>query len=234
MTSAFTWAKNLDMDPSNFGGFDTLNQSKGVAASDVPLRWVSSYVYELPFGYGRHFMNRGGVLNQVLGGWTTTGIVTFQKGLPFNVTVLGDVPNVGAASEQPDRICNGSSPAGSRTLLRWFNVNCFVPPGDTWLPLAQRKDFHWGDSARDPLFGPGMVGWDTGIYKNFPIHENIRLQYRFEAFNLPNHANFGSPYASITAQQVLGDTIAQLNPNAGRISSVQSGRTLQMALRLEF
>ena len=113
-------------------------------------------------------------------------------------------------------------------------MNCFEAPGDTNLPLAQRTDFHYGNSGRNILQGPGSKVWDAGIYRNFFITENVKLQFRFEVFNLLNHPNFGAPYAALIATKVPGETTAQVNPGLGAITSAADPRIIQMALRLDF
>jgi outer membrane receptor protein involved in Fe transport len=238
VTSAFTWSKCIDAfvgDPNSaslYAGLADLNKAVGNCDYNIPLRWVSSYVYELPFGQGKRFLNHGGWLNQVVGGWTTTGILTFQSGLPFTPYIEGDPANVGQSEALPERVCSGK--LSDPTLNDWFNVNCFEPPGDTNLPLNQRTQFFYGNSGRNILQGPDYKNLDFGLYKNFFIKENIKLQFRFEAFNVLNHPNFNAPYAGLIVNKVPGETTAQLNPNAGIITSAQDPRIIQLAVRLDF
>ena len=86
---SYTWSKALDTasnirGPSNdFSPQDARNPlagEKGPSAFHVPQRFVASILYSLPFGKGQHFLNRGGVANQVVGGWQISTITTLQSG----------------------------------------------------------------------------------------------------------------------------------------------------------
>ena len=72
------------------------------------------------------------------------------------------------------------------------------------------------------MTGPGAWNWDFGLAKAFPITEQVRLDFRFESFNLLNHASFGNPVNTLT------------NQNLGRILGASDPRVLQFALRLPF
>ena len=68
------------------------------------------------------------------------------------------------------------------TLVQWFNTSCFadVPKG------VVRP----GNSTRYPIRGPGFQKWDISTFKNFPVTDRLRLQFRAEFFNIFNHTNF--------------------------------------------
>ena len=72
---------------------NNLRQDRGRAVNDARQRLVFSYVYELPFGSGKRFLNRGGVVNSILGGWQVSGITSFQSGFPFTLTSLTWTPS---------------------------------------------------------------------------------------------------------------------------------------------
>ena len=77
--------------------------------------------------------------------------------------------------------------------------------------------------GRNTITLPGLVQWDFSVHKQFPIVENHALQFRFEAFNLPNHPNWGNPDISITSQTF------------GRINSTRTNmREIQVALKYMF
>src|SRR4029450_6842539 len=57
-------------------------RDNGPAALDIPQRFVASYAYELPFGKGKPFLNRGGAIGILLGGWQVNGITTIRGGFP--------------------------------------------------------------------------------------------------------------------------------------------------------
>ena len=170
-----------------------------------------SYLYNLPFGEGRTYLNRGGPANLLLGGWQTNGIATLQSGLPFTPQLQTSTTN--CCASRPDRIANGTLSSGQRSITRWFDTTAFITP----------PPFTYGSAGRDILFGPGRVNFDMSLFKDFPIREQMRVQFRAEAFNIFNTPQFGQPNASIGNVQapVISSTVG--NP-----------RQLQMALRFQF
>jgi hypothetical protein len=99
-------------------------------------------------------------------------------------------------------------------ILQWFDAAAFANPAN----------FTFGDSGVNILRGPGSWNVDSVLSKNFALGADARvLQFRFEAFNLFNHANFGQPNANI-------NTPAQV----GRIFGAGAPRILQLALKLNF
>ena len=104
--------------------------------------------------------------------------------------------------------------ADNPTVDRWFDRSAFVP-----VPTGS---YRFGNSGRNILDGPGTVIINTALSRRFRIGEGRAIQYRLEAFNLPNHPNFGLPENNV-------DT-----PTAGTIKRAKNSRNLQMSLRLEF
>ncbi|MEX2264907.1 MAG: carboxypeptidase regulatory-like domain-containing protein [Bryobacteraceae bacterium] len=214
----YTWGHSIDNVGTEFGGGtgtpqDSRNRAaeRGNASFDMRHRLTASYTYRLPFGRGRAMMNRGGAANFLLGGWQTNGITTIQSGLPFTPGL--QVPTTNCCGSRPDGIRDATLPAGERSLQRWFDVTAFGTP-----PLHT-----FGNLGRNTLFGPGRVNFDFSLFKDFAFHEEMKLQFRAEAFNLFNTPQFGLPNASIGAAQ------------AGIINStVGNPRQLQLALRLQF
>src|SRR5207237_815054 len=175
---------------------------KGNANYDLRQRFVTSYAYELPFGKGKRWV----------GGWQLNGIFTAQAGHTITPTFNVNVANAGG-TQRPDRIASGVIPYGDRTVGRWFDTSAFVSP----------VGFAFGNSGRNILTGPRLVQWDFSLFKNIPVSERVRLQFRAESFNVFNHPNFGLPNTSIGTSA------------AGTISStVGSPRQNQFALKLLF
>jgi hypothetical protein len=174
---------------------------------------VASYAYVLPVGRGQHFLNRGGVVNAVLGGWQLNGILTMQSGRVFTPTLSVNASNSAGGAQRPDRIASAVLPYGDRTIGRWFDTTAFATP----------VGFAFGDSGRNILTGPRLQVLDSSLFKNIPINEKVQLQIRIESFNALNHANFALPNA------VIGTAAA------GTISAtVGSPRQNQAALKLLF
>jgi hypothetical protein len=160
-----------------------LNAEWGRSAFDVRHRFVSSYLYELPFF-------RKGALSHVLGGWRFNGIVALQSGYPFSVIDTGD-PNRDTVPDNDRTNVTGDPnlPSGERTPERWFNTSAFsrfVPPS-------------FGNAPRNLVDADGIINFDMGLTKDFRFSEQRKLEFRWEIFNVFNHANFAAPINDFNA-----------------------------------
>jgi hypothetical protein len=187
----YAFGKALDNGGSGFGASsapqDPRNWRADRALSSLHRTHVFSfdYVYQLPFGRGHRFgasMNRAADL--ILGGWELTGIIAAHSGAPFNVSIGRDTANIGARSisQRPNLIGDPYAGAGRAPDL-WINKAAFGEPAA----------FTFGNLGRNAFIGPGFFQMDIGGYKNFTITERIRMQFRAEAFNITNRANFANP-----------------------------------------
>jgi hypothetical protein len=169
---------------------------------------VINFTYDLPFGKGRHF-SLSGIQDKILGGWQVAGISSLGTGQPFSVTFNSTV--VGWPSSRADIVGNAN---GAGTINQWFNPAAYAVPAA----------FTYGNSARNSLWGPGVINWDQAIYKRFGITERINLEFRAEFFNIMNHANFDVPAANISVPAQVG-----------RITNTTSvPRDIQFGMRLTF
>ncbi|HXB72562.1 MAG TPA: TonB-dependent receptor [Candidatus Acidoferrales bacterium] len=217
MLLGYTWSHSIDTTGTEFGGGTGTPQDprcrfcdRGNSATDLRHRFTGSYTYSLPFGKGRNFLNRGGAANFILGGWQTNGFLTVQTGLPF--TPVLQSPTTNCCGSRPDRIASGNLASG-QNIKDWFDVTAFTTPAP----------FTYGNAGRDILFGPGRVNFDASLFKDFPIRETVKLQFRAESFNVFNTPQFGLPNGTIG------------NAQAPVISSIVGNpRQMQVALRLQF
>jgi hypothetical protein len=169
-----------------------------------------NYMYELPFGKGKRFLSSlSGAADKLLGGWQLAGVTTVGSGQPFSVTYTSRT--LGWPNGRADIIGNPS--LSNPSINQWFNPAAFAVPAP----------FNYGNSARNFLFGPGLVSFDVGVFKNTRLTERINTQFRAEFFNIANHANFGNPASDITVPA-----------SVGKISSAADGRTVQFGLKLLF
>lgn len=213
--SGYTWSKSLD-DTSSWSGIgpgDNLPQNpadiaseKGRSSFDLAHRFTFASAYDLPF----RASNR--VLNAVIGGWQSSGILTLQTGFPTTVLVSGDIPNAAAGVTRPNVSGSPILPASERTIDRWFRTEAFSLPAP----------YTFGAAGRNILEGPGSVSLDLSMMKVFQITETHRLQFRAEAFNFPNHPAFGLPNTTFA------------NAAFGTIRSGGAGREIQLALKYLF
>lgn len=208
--ASYTLSKTISITSTNQNPY-SLAEAKALADFDVPHRFVLSSVYELPFGRSRMWLKRGGVTNAILGGWSLGGILQLQSGSPFTPTTGRDIANVGTTT-RPDR--SGEGTVTNPTITQWFDASAFTNPAN----------FTYGNSGVNILRGPGSQNIDAILSKNFPLGAESRyLQFRFEAFNAFNHANFGQPNANINQPAQVG-----------RIFSAAAPRVLQLALKIYF
>jgi len=220
---SYTVSKALD---ENGGNSDFVsapqndnNQRADYSLSDINIkqRLVLSPVWQLPFGREQPFLNGGGLVSSLVGGWELSGIITLQDGFPFSVLSNQDFSNTGAFAPRPDRICNG---AGPQTVAEWFNVNCFST--DALAQALANGTPRFGNARRNILIGPGMQQWDVSLIKRNPIGEKMNLEFRAEFFNIFNHPNFGAPGATIGTSSF------------GQLTSAASPRDIQFGLKLKF
>jgi len=169
-----------------------------------------NYLYDLPFGKGKTFLNYGGPVNYLLGGWQIAGITSALSGTPFSVTI--NSTTLGSPSGRADLIAPDAR-LDDRTIRRWFNTAAFAAPAP----------FTFGNSGRNILLGPRSLTFDFSVYKQFVFGEKVTLQFRSEFFNVLNRANFGNPTSNISVPATVGV-----------ISSAAPARVVQFGLRLTF
>lgn len=168
------------------------NLEKGRAGYDVANRFVAYATYGLPIGKGRRFMNRGGILNYLFGGWNLTWVQTFQTGTPVTFTLAGSPYNYlpGSGVHRPDQIGNPVVPnwtIGQRfdTALEnpMWNINAFSNPAA----------FTSGTVGRNTVSGPHLVWSQTSIEKDVHIKDKGMLQVRYDMNNIFKNPNFNNP-----------------------------------------
>jgi hypothetical protein len=220
--SSYTFSKTIDQAFSSIAGNPTggavsqtaLNLSqRGLSGSHRAHVWVTSSVYELPFGSGRKFLDRRGITDVILGGWQLSSILTIQSGGAFAVTMQDAAAGLNTGSDQrPNRILDANLSSSERSISRWFDTTAFVRP----------PQYTFGSEETRTVFMPGLANVDATLKKSFRLLESMNLEFRAEFFNLFNRTNFSQP------GNVLG------NPSFGIISSAGPARVGQMSLKIVF
>ena len=208
------FATTGDAQGSGYQNLLDFSQERSLGSTHQKHRFVFSGVWEIPVGRGRSIgASMNPVLDGFIGGWSISSIVTMHSGRVYSVTTQGDQANSGTTN-RPDLV--GDPYAGDHTLSRYFNTAAF----------ARNALYTFGNLGRNTMVGPETVGVDFGALKQIliatPKDQPINLQFRFEAFNFFNHANFGLPNSTLGAAAF------------GQISSAGAGRKLQFALKLLF
>jgi hypothetical protein len=247
--NTFTWSKAIDnssgslenangnaigpQDPHN------LRADKSVSMYDQPFTNVTAAVWHLPAGKGEKFLgNASRALNAVIGGWELSGMSNAFSGQPINIiysptsafqvnTITADFrgasfPRVNISGnpvlDQPNRIAH------------YFNL------GNITVPLDPSQPF--GNAARNVARSPGFWQFDAALNKTFTLTERAKLQFRAEAFNLFNRANYLAPNSTCSAWTTVasGATPAGTCTTAafGTITATLDPRLLQLGLKLTF
>jgi Carboxypeptidase regulatory-like domain len=197
------------------------------ASSDQDIRqsFTSSSIYQLPFGRGRKYLNHGWT-SAILGGWNLSGIGTARTGLPLTVTIsrsASALPDGNSTSPQRPNVVPGVSltPPNGQTTHNWINPAAFsIPANGTW-----------GNAGRNLVRAPGIWQIDTALLKHNQLTERVGLDFRAEAFNLFNRAQFGLPNTNLSALGSFGQITQPLNPGA---TGTGTPRQFQLMLRLIF
>jgi hypothetical protein len=223
--TSFTWAKSIDTGSSVGSGGPFSNSISGQFLF-APIRGLSDFsvgrnlvlngIWEIPFAKGK-----------LWGGWQLGSVLSISDGLPFTVANSGDVLGQANLSlfDVPNRLnaAGCGAPVNAGNPQQYVKLGCFAMANPSTL---------FGNAGRNELIGPGVVNADVSLFKNFAlrrISEAARLQFRGEAFNLPNRANFVAP----TANNKLFDTKGAPVNFAGQITALSTpSREIQFGLKL--
>jgi hypothetical protein len=205
-------------------------------------------IYELPFGKNKRFLNQGGLINHIFGGFQVSAILRVSTGAPINISDPRGTLNRTARSTRQTPQTALTVPQ-IRDLLGIFDTPCglfYINPsvinintttcagtgrgaeGFGSTPFAGQVFFNnapgqTGSLERFTINGPLYANLDMGLFKTFRITENVKFQVRAEAFNVTNRVNFFEGQN----QNINSTTF-------GRITSTFSPRIIQFAGRIEF
>ncbi|HSE98518.1 MAG TPA: TonB-dependent receptor, partial [Blastocatellia bacterium] len=238
---AYTYSKSIDTASDAAGIFQyeqgqlpqdpyDLRNDRGLSAFDLRNIFSLNIIYDLPYQTQSGATGGRKVADFILGGWQVNSIITAQSGTPFNPTISfnnsndGNTDNVERPSWAP-----GATPESAVTgdPNRYFRPEAFVvaPPG------------RFGNVARNALIGPGLATVDLSLIKSNKVGERLTVEFRAEAFNLLNRANFAlpAPEAIDVFTGRAADGSGVVPPNAGAITSTATtSRQLQFGLKFIF
>jgi hypothetical protein len=234
LLSAFTFSKAISNAPQyrNAGGitgdensppqnsFD-LAADRSLAYFNAKFRWVTTAVYDLPFGKGHRMLGQGAGA-AILGGWQVSGILQLQTGFPYTIDYKGDPINIGGGSGgilvRPNYVLGANGmpvdpnlPSDERSTSEWFNTAAFVQP------IAS-----FGTVGRNTMIGAGLSNLDATIARTFRIHERATVQFRGEFFDVANHPNFN----------LIGRIVN--DPTFGIVQNQLPPRQIQFGFKLGF
>lgn len=189
-----------------------LNAERGLSDFDRRHQFTASYNYLLPFGKGRKYLSdTNNVSEFFLGGWQLNGIYTYLSGRPFTPQYSAAT----ATNQRPDIV--GDPYSNIPTGLA-FNPAAFTRP------LASPSDPNlFGNAGRNILTGPDFNSMDMSLMKNFRVSERVKIQLRWEVFNVFNRTNFQVPVFQLD------------DANVGTFSqTANENREMQFALKIIF
>jgi hypothetical protein len=214
----YSWSHAIDNVALEFGGGAAgptpqdpraPQNDRSNSIIDQRQRLTLSYLWELPFGKDKPFLHSSRALDYVVGGWQMNGILLTQTGLYFSPILNTSTTNTGTQS-RPNQVSSVKYP---KSLTQWFDQSAFGSPAL----------YTYGTAGRNSLIGPGRTNFDMSLLKNIPVTEKLKAQFRFEAFNVFNHPQFGLPNGTVGSLSV------------GQITTVVgTARNLQASVRLEF
>ena len=234
---SYTWSHSIDNSSSALSGASFGNSVSGLPAFDLRLDRANSdfdirHVFSANAVAPLPNIHKGGRATSILRNWSFNNIFTVRSGIPFTPTVGGDALGLlGSQTFQfPDRIVADRSCIRSHDV-NYIDTSCFAFPGT----VPYGNGLHGprlGTGRRNSLNGPGMFFWTTGLMKDQPITERVRLEFQGQAFNVTNHTNFANP---ASAQTQIFNGSGQLSSTAGILTAVATpGRQLQFALKVIF
>ncbi len=220
-TLAYTWAKSIDLACSGFFGAEAcsiqneynLNADRSVSAFNVPHNLVVSWNYDLPFGRGKRMMTNSPV-DHLLGGWQVNGLVNIRTGIPYHVTVPGDIANIFNSGTYIRANLVGDHRLSNPRPERWINTTAFREPAP----------YTFGNLGRNSLYPDWVRRFDLSLFRRFNLRgDNLRMELRLEAFNALNTPMFAAPIANLAS------------PNFGLVTGLQvPPRQLQLGGKILF
>ena len=226
--STFTWSKNFDESNNPAGNYlnggargypqNPYNVAAEYSLSnfDTPLRWATTFSYELPFGKGKPYLSNNRLLDYVAGGWSVNAVAVYQTGFPLQIYQTDANSGYGYQAQRPNATGVSPSTSGSveARLNNYINPAAFsIAPQGTFGNLARTL------SER----GPGQKNWDLSVFKTYTFKERLKAQFRAEALNAFNSPLFLAPNTNVSSS-TFGQITGQAN----------FSRQLELALRFSF
>ncbi len=203
LQAGYTWSKF--MQATGFLNDTDVRQEKVISDQDYPQRFTISGIAELPVGKGKPLLGKPGrLLNAFIGGWQLQGLYTGQSG---NALGFGNAIFSGTLHDIP-------LPVSQRKVQRWFNAAGGFQRNST-LQLA--NNIQTLSTRFNNVRSDGLNNFDLSAFKTFPVTEKVKAQFRMEAYNALNHAQFLNPntnpastaFGTVTGEQGMGQRHVQ-------------------------
>jgi len=235
LTTSYTWAKALayrsdmgadDGAPDNYLDFQ---RNYTVTSRNRAHTFVQSYVYELPFGKNKKFLNSGPA-SWILGGWGVSAVLTRMSGTPLHFTANNTL-NAPGSTQYPVQIAPFHV-LGGVDASPWFDTSAFCQPSPTATAQCPAvPNGVLGNMRRYQFSGPGYFNLDTSIYRNFPIRERMGFEFRAEAFSVTNTPHFSNPNLGLGNPSTFG----RITGTGDQNGAVGDGnRVIELSARFTF
>jgi len=199
----YTWSRAIGTN--NGGGFVADTQFYYLNRAILSFNRTQVFnlygMVQLPFGKDKQWLNGSGVGSKILGGWQLTPLFTVQTGLPFSVTSSNVSLNLPGSTQRANQVKRSVAIYGGGRSGYYFDP----------LAFASVTTPNFGNASYNSLIGPGIVDLDLGLFRDFPIGERVKLQFRAEAFNATNTPHWANPATNVSSMT--------LNPDGSILSS---------------
>ncbi|NWF85497.1 MAG: TonB-dependent receptor [Bryobacteraceae bacterium] len=171
-----------------------------ISGMDRPHIMNLAFVYEMPFGKQRTWLNTGW-LSHVAGGWSVSGRVYYGSGAPLSISDANGRPirlyNAAKSGAVNERLGDKVDPVTKEVLNPYFDTKAF-----------QSLPTQYMVSPEPPVFGelraPSSRGLDLTVMKRFTIRERWNVDLRADAENALNLVNFGGPGTNMASKGTFG------------------------------
>jgi hypothetical protein len=245
LLSTYTWSKSIDQGSEVFqlgqtfgiiADNNNINLDRGLSTFDVPHRWVTSGIAELPFGKGKPYLNRGGWVDKLLGGFRFSGVFTLQSGFPFTPLIRNRLSNTAYAlatergdlvgepyfsdAEWQQRVRDWETGTGRLFVINPASIGLNYAPGT------------FGNIPRNFFRAPYGRALDLALAKITRLGEVTRFELRADILNVTNERLHRLDIANnVFANNVL------TNPLVGSIPERRflfNPRVIQLGLKFIF
>jgi hypothetical protein len=219
--ATYTYLHSID-NASGVGGavgtpvqnFYRLDLEEGNSNFDQRHNLTGNFLYEMPFGPNREFLNKGGAMAKILDGFSVSGSFTFGTGNYFTPTYSGNQAEASSANtftQRPNRVV-GQAITGPGKLKEYFNTAAFSAP----------LSGQYGTASQGSIEGPGTVSVNAALSRTVALGGTQNFEARVQATNVFNTVQYS------------GINVTENSANFGQVTSAAGMRALVVIARYRF